>query len=613
MSDPFNSSGASNPYDADMRADWQYPGAPQPQRFITDTGAIIRMVLCCFLLGLAVFLLVRAAPNLKIALGGTTATGVVDTVQDCATGDNPLERISFVFLDRQGHEHFATTGCGDGYSVGDRVTVHYLAADPDGGMFTDGDIVGIILLVVFGGLSGLAGLILLALLLLRLKRIGIRRLSPATLITTLVLITLMTGTLSITRPGPPDKTSYRHYHIGEAVNVQGMWSVTVKSAQAQVGVGTLAPGKRCLIFDATFRNLTNQQQTPDGNGFSLSQANASGQSDYVSYCVLDIGSSNVAPGGTQEGQVGFIVPDSVHHFWLAYTPVGGEDARSVWDIRVASSTPSGTSYHHIGETVAVQGLWEVTIKSAHPAQIGLAPSFTGSTCLDIDVSMRNISNQILKLNHDDPGFQPYDTQGALLNFFPCPLTIRSLDGSVAPGDMAQGDFAFEVPASEQEVLLAFQPQVNCGYQCPAPTIWDIQKGAADTSGYHHIEDTVNVQSIWSVTITNPKLTLVGVQNPPKPGETCLFVQVSVKNSSSQQRDLSPAQFTLYDRDGAQLESLCGVATALVGMSLSPGDTAQGVIVFGVPTSDQQFRLAFQAQPNCEPDCAELDIWTIGIG
>ena|GEM_PF-2206831 len=612
MSNPFNSSGASNPYDVSLGADWQYPGATQPQRFITDPGIIIRMVLCCLLLGLAVFLLVRAVPNLSIALGGTTATGVVDQVQDCATGSNPLEQATLVFLDRQGHEHFATTGCDDVYSVGDSVTVHYLAADPDGGMFTNGDIVGIILLTSFGSVSGLAGLIILALLLLRLKRIGIRRLSPATLITTLVVLTLVTGTLSLTRLGPPDKTSYRHYHIGEAVNVQGLWSVTIKSAQAQVGVGTLAPGKSCLIFDATFRNLTNQPQTPDGNDFSLSPANATGQSDYGSSCVLAIGSSNVGPGGTQEGQVGFIVPDSVHHFWLAYE-LGGEVARSVWDIAVVSSTPAGASYHSIGETVAVEGLWEVTIKSAHPAQIGLAPSFASSTCLDIDVMMRNISGQVLKLNHDALGFQLYDTQGALLNSFPCPLTIRSLDGSVAAGGMAQGEFAFEAPASEQEFLLAFQPQVGCGAQCPAPTIWDVQGGAADTSGYHHIGETVNVQGIWSVTISNPQLTLVGVQNPPTSGETCLFVQVRVKNSSSQQRDLSPAQFTLYDMEGAQLASLCGVATALAGMSLSPGDTAQGVMVFGVPTSDQQFRLAFQAQLNCEPDCVELDIWTIGIG
>ncbi|HLW02408.1 MAG TPA: DUF3592 domain-containing protein [Ktedonobacterales bacterium] len=305
MSDPFSSSGARNPYNTNLGVDWPYPGAPQPQRFITGTRAIIYIVLCCLLLGLAVFLIVRAVPSLKIALGGTTATGVVDTVQDCATGDNPLERASIVFLDRQGHEHFATTGCDDVYSVGDHVTVHYLAADPDGGMFTDGDIVGIILLTSFGDLAGLAGLILLVLLLVRLKRIGIRRLSPATLITALVLITLVTGTLSLTRPGPPEKTSYRHYHIGEAVTVQGAWSVTIKSAQAQVGIGTLAPGMGCLIFDATFRNLTNHPQTPDGNGFSLSPASASGRSDYNSYCVLTIGASEVAPGGTQEGQVGF--------------------------------------------------------------------------------------------------------------------------------------------------------------------------------------------------------------------------------------------------------------------------------------------------------------------
>jgi len=243
------------------------------------------------------------------------------------------------------------------------------------------------------------------------------------------------------------------------------------------------------------------------------------------------------------------VPDSVHHFWLAYAPAGGEDTPSVWDIPVESSTPSGTSYHHLGETVAVQGLWEATLKSAHPAQIGLAPSLAGSNCLDMDVSMRNISGQVLQLNHDDLGFQLYDTQGALLPSFPCPLTIRSLDGSVAPGGMAQGEFAFDVPASEQAFLLAFQPQVGCGSQCPAPTIWDVQTGAADTSGYHHVGETVNVQGIWSVTISNPHLTEVGVQNPPPAGETCLFVQVSVKNNSSQQREQSPAQFTLYDREG----------------------------------------------------------------
>jgi hypothetical protein len=191
--------------------------------------------------------------------------------------------------------------------------------------------------------------------------------------------------------------------------------------------------------------------------------------------------------------------------------------------------------------------------------------------------------------------------------------MRRLNGSVAAGGLAQGEVDFEVPASEKEFLLAFQPQVGCGYPCPTPTVWDLQGGAADTSGYHHVGETVNVQGIWSVTIANPKLTLVGVQRPPQPGDTCLFVQVSVTNSSSQQRDLLPTQFTLYDGQGIQFPSPCDVATALVGVSLAPGETAQGVIVFGVPTSDHLFRLAFQAQPTCEPDCAELDIWTIGIG
>jgi hypothetical protein len=50
-----------------------------------------------------------------------------------------------------------------------------------------------------------------------------------------------------------------------------------------------------------------------------------------------------------------------------------------------------------------------------------------------------------------------------------------------------------------------------------------------------------------------------------------------------------------------------------GMSLSPGGMAQGERVFGVPTSDQPFRLACQAQPNCEPDGAELDSWTSSVG
>jgi hypothetical protein len=117
----------------------------------------------------------------------------------------------------------------------------------------------------------------------------------------------------------------------------------------------------------------------------------------------------------------------------------------------------------------VQGLWDATIKSVQPAQIGvLAPPFAGSICLDIDVVMPNISDQTLNLNHDGLGFQLYDTQVAVNG--PCPLTTRSPGGSVVAGSMTQGEFAFAVPSSEKEFLLDFQPQIDCNGQGSAPTV-----------------------------------------------------------------------------------------------------------------------------------------------
>ena len=606
LSDPFSSYSAKNPYNASIGQSWQYPGAWLAPR-ITDLRVVVSLFLAFTLAGLAIFLLEDTIPSLKIARGGATAMGVIQDLQDCGEG---YQRPTVAFFDSKGQEHIGTPGnCDIAFILNDTLTIHYASADPGGGILTDSDIGGVYALVILGALSGLAGLICLLYLAFRVNRVGgIDRLSRATLMTGLALLVLLPGSVFVFHPGGQSKTSYRHYQIGETASAPGGWAVTLKSAEAaQVGVdGLLDPNTGCVVFDIGMRNTASKTQTAGEGLFDLYTITGQQLGDCsISGVTL---SGDVAPGSILEGQVAFAAPTNARLLWLAFSTDDTDNTETIWDIPGSTATATSATYHHIGETVMVQGLWNVTIKSANPAQIGLdtAPD-DGGICLDVDVVMRNTSSEVLKLNNSQ--FSLYTTQGSQI-LFPCPLGIRNLDGSVAAGGMAQGEVTFEAPAIEKEFRLAFQAQTDCSSQCPAPTLWDFQAGTGGTSGYHRIGETVNVQGIWSVTITHPTARVDG---PPQPGDTCLFVQISALNLSSQAQDLSSDQFMVYDTQGVQLPFPCSLNTALEDVQVSPGDLAQGVIVYEVPESLNQFRVAFQVNPDCEPNCAELDIWTISIG
>ena len=68
-----------------------------------------------------------------------------------------------------------------------------------------------------------------------------------------------------------------------------------------------------------------------------------------------------------------------------------------------------TSNYHLGSTVSVDGRWAVTVQGGHPAQVGLdfAPK-DGTTCVELDVTVRNLTNQTLSFEEDE--FALYNAQ-----------------------------------------------------------------------------------------------------------------------------------------------------------------------------------------------------------
>lgn len=82
---------------------------------------------------------------------------------------------------------------------------------------------------------------------------------------------------------------------------------------------------------------------------------------------------------------------------------------------------------------------------------------------------------------------------------------------------------------------------------------------------------------------------------PKSGNTFLIVDVSIKNVSSKEQDLSSLlQFTLKDSSGQKYdETFISGATAPDG-KLAAGDVVKGQIPYEVPTAQHSFTLAFEA-------------------
>lgn len=125
---------------------------------------------------------------------------------------------------------------------------------------------------------------------------------------------------------------------------------------------------------------------------------------------------------------------------------------------------------------------------------------------------------------------------------------------------------------------------------------DNQTTATSTTAKHFkAGDQVKVGDTYIVTVNSVKTSKGDEILQPKAGNVYLIVDVTVKNISSKEQDLSSLlQFTLKDATGQKYdETIVTNATPPDG-KIEAGDQVRGQIAYEVPSAQKSFTLAFEA-------------------
>ncbi len=122
-------------------------------------------------------------------------------------------------------------------------------------------------------------------------------------------------------------------------------------------------------------------------------------------------------------------------------------------------------------------------------------------------------------------------------------------------------------------------------------------GNTSSSGPQHFKvgDQVKVGDTYVVTVNSVKTSKGDDISQPKSGNTFLIVDVSIKNVSTKEQNLSSIlQFTLKDSTGQKYDETILVGATPPDGKLSAGDIVKGQIVYEVSAAQHDFTLAFVA-------------------
>ncbi|WP_052568605.1 DUF4352 domain-containing protein [Ktedonobacter racemifer] len=112
-----------------------------------------------------------------------------------------------------------------------------------------------------------------------------------------------------------------------------------------------------------------------------------------------------------------------------------------------------------------------------------------------------------------------------------------------------------------------------------------------------VGETVKVGDTWEVTVNSVKTSNGDDIIKPDAGNTFLIVNVTVKNISSKEQNISSLlNFKLKDKDGTEGKDALltsGVTPAPNG-KIAAGDKSKGDLTYQVSASQKSFTLAFEA-------------------
>lgn len=128
-----------------------------------------------------------------------------------------------------------------------------------------------------------------------------------------------------------------HHKVGDQVDVDGIWLVTVNSVRTSAGSDYEKPasGNTYLVLNVTMKNQSQQvEDVSTWLQFSLKDDSGQAYSEALTTFTKAAPGGSVEPGGLTRGEFAYEVPVSVHHFTLYFEPEIFGESLAAWDLTV---------------------------------------------------------------------------------------------------------------------------------------------------------------------------------------------------------------------------------------------------------------------------------------
>ncbi len=134
--------------------------------------------------------------------------------------------------------------------------------------------------------------------------------------------------------------------------------------------------------------------------------------------------------------------------------------------------------------------------------------------------------------------------------------------------------------------------------------------ASSSATHFKVGDQVKVGDTWVVTVNSAKLHGPTEIDQPKAGDTYLVIDITFKNVSSQEQNLSSLlQLSLKDSTGQTYdETIVSFVSGSPDGKVAAGDLLRGQVVYEVPQAQKSFTLAFES----DITSGGQTIWDINI-
>src|SRR5262249_25575516 len=114
-----------------------------------------------------------------------------------------------------------------------------------------------------------------------------------------------------------------------------------------------------------------------------------------------------------------------------------------------------------------------------------------------------------------------------------------------------------------------------------------------TAVHYKIGQTLQINGTWQVTVASVPTSPSDQRTKPKPGNSCLLIEMDMKNISSQQLTVSSLkQYTLRDTTGQTYTQTLLSGTISPDGTLQAGADLKGTLTYEVPATIHAYILGF---------------------